>query len=207
MRTFRIKICGLCDPNNIREVAECNPDFMGFIFYKPSPRFCGETFTIPEDINPTVKRVGVFVNESFEEIFKIVKKYNLDYVQLHGNESPHLCSALKSLGIHVIKVFSVDDHFHFNEVNPYKKYVDYLMFDTKGKYYGGNATPFNWKVLERYDQEVPFFLSGGITPSMIDSIYVLKSMNLYAIDVNSGVEVQPGFKNIDKVRQLMELLE
>ena len=81
------------------------------------------------------------------------------------------------------------------------------MFDTKGKYYGGNAKPFDWKILERYDQEVPFFLSGGITSEMIDAIYSLKNMNLFAIDVNSGVEVQPGVKDISMVRQMMELLK
>lgn len=203
----KIKICGMHDPDNIREVAGVLPDYLGFIFYPPSPRYVGENFTIPEDLPSSINRVGVFVNETAKHILDKTILHNLRYVQLHGNESVELCAEVRSTGIKVIKVFSVGEEFDFSVTTPYKDDVDYFMFDAKGLLFGGNAQPFNWKILESYDQDVPFFLSGGISPENVANISQLKNMNLHAIDINSGVEQQPGVKDVNKITKLVRNLK
>jgi phosphoribosylanthranilate isomerase len=199
----KLKVCGMRDAENLLGVAALQPDYMGFIFYQKSPRFVGENFQVPKSFPTTIKKVGVFVNETPEEMLAVARTLQLDYLQLHGNESVEVCVAIKQAGIGVIKVFSVDDDFDFATTKPYQSVVDFFLFDTKGKYYGGNAQAFDWSVLQRYDQQVPFFLSGGITPDNVTNIAALKNMNLHALDVNSGVEVQPALKSIEKINTLI----
>jgi phosphoribosylanthranilate isomerase len=198
-----IKICGMRDPVNIREVGALLPDFMGFIFYKPSPRYVGENFELPADFPSSVKRVGVFVNESVDHILRVSRKHRLTYAQLHGEESIDVCRKLRNENLRVIKVFRIGEQFDFSALVPFNPMVDYFMFDTRGKYYGGNAQVFDWRILKQYDQEIPFFLSGGLNPQNIAAISALTSMNLYAIDLNSGVEQEAGIKDIVKIRNVM----
>jgi phosphoribosylanthranilate isomerase len=199
---IKLKVCGMRDPDNIRQVAALHPDYMGFIFYPDSKRVVSETFHIPDDFPSGIKKVGVFVNESNRIILGIAKKYSLDFIQLHGDESAEQCDQLRKTGIGVMKVFSVASDFDFRRTLPYKKMVDYFLFDTKGIGYGGTGATFDWSILERYDQEIPFFLSGGITTENIRDVRRLRSMNVHAVDVNSGVEVRPGIKDTKKVKKL-----
>lgn len=200
-----LKICGMRDKKNILDVSAVGVDYMGFIFYNGSPRFVGETFNVP-DIPVSVKRVGVFVNETSEEILKKVKIHQLDYVQLHGDETPQQCEVLKSHNTGVIKVFSIDNTFDFQVTKSYTEVVDFFLFDTRGKHRGGNAFRFDWTVLHNYNQEVPFFLSGGIGPDNLQDLDMLKGMNIHAIDVNSGAEVAPALKDIERVRLIKQYL-
>lgn len=202
-RSIALKVCGNRD--NIVEVASLNPDYMGFIFYEPSPRHVGVDFKMPV-LPKSIKKVGVFVNEEVEVIKKLVAKFKLDFVQLHGSESVEDCQTLKRFGVGVIKVFSIDTTFDFDTTAPYEGVVDYFLFDTKGKFYGGNAIPFDWNLLVNFHQRVPFFLGGGLTQENISGIRNLSTMNLHAIDVNSGVEDSPGLKNIVKIESVLEIL-
>lgn len=199
----KLKVCGMRDAENVLGVAALQPDYMGFIFYPKSPRFVGEDFQVPESFPTAIKKVGVFVNETAEKMLAIAHTLQLDYLQLHGNESVEVCATIKQAGIGVIKVFSVEDDFDFAVTKPYQSSVDFFLFDTKGKYYGGNAQVFDWTVLNRYDQQVPFFLSGGITPDNVTNIAALENMNLHALDVNSGVEIQPALKSIEKLNSFI----
>ena len=191
---------------NILDVGALQPDYMGFIFYDQSPRCVPPGFMIPPELNPYTKRVGVFVDNQIEGVFDTVNQHSLDFVQLHGNEPVSNCEKLKLADIGVIKAFSIDQNFDFELVNPYKVVVDYFLFDTKGKYHGGNASTFDWSLLKRYDQEIPFFLSGGISLTNINQALQLKDLNLYALDVNSGVEIEPGLKDIDKIKGLLKII-
>ncbi len=191
------------DPVNILGLLNLAPDFIGFIFYAKSKRFVdqindGVINAIPKHI----KKVGVFVNSTFEEIKDKVTTYGLDFVQLHGDESPQLCEQLKEEGVGVIKVFSVDSDFDFEILEPYKPYSDYFLFDTKGKDYGGNGVTFDWSVLKKYDNEKPFFISGGLSPENIDEVEGLSEMNLAAVDLNSCFEDAPGLKNLNMLRSI-----
>ncbi|HLT72817.1 MAG TPA: phosphoribosylanthranilate isomerase [Cyclobacteriaceae bacterium] len=206
-KDVRLKVCGMRDPENIVEVGERHPDYMGFIFYRKSPRYVGEEFIVPDGLPRTVQRVGVFVNETTEAMLEIAKKYSLSALQLHGMETPEQCEALRSGGYKVIKAFAVDSAFDFDKIVPYKAVVDFFMFDTKGAYYGGNAASFDWQLLRQYDQSLPFFLSGGLSPENVDSIVSLLDMNLYALDVNSGVESAPGIKSLARLDAFKDALE
>jgi len=199
---MKLKICGMRDEPNILEVAALGVDYMGFIFYEKSPRYVGEAFEIPGTFPGGVKKVGVFVNESVETMLAIGKRFNLDYFQLHGDEAATVCQQLKEAGFGVIKVFSIGDEFDFGVTEEYAAIVDFFLFDTKGKYYGGNAQVFDWGQLNKYDQQVPFFLSGGLNPANVLGLSALKGMNIHALDVNSGVEVSPGVKDIKRIRDL-----
>lgn len=206
MKNLKLKICGMKDAKNIMDVASLSPDYMGFIFYSKSPRLVREDFLLPKDFPGSIKKVGVFVNETTDKVKSIVSGWKLDFVQLHGEETVRQCDELKAEGIKIIKVFSIHDQFDFNVTKAYKKSSDYFLFDTKGKYYGGNARAFDWSVLNRYDQEIPFFLSGGLSPENIIQVGELRSMNIHALDVNSGVETSPGLKSIEKIKQVVTIL-
>ena len=194
------------DADNIREVSLLQPDFMGFIFYPQSPRYVSDDSVLPK-IDSAIRKVGVFVNEDFERIMSLVKLHSLDVIQLHGDESFVLCEKLKSEGILVIKAFAVDENFDFQTTKAYEKSVDFFLFDTKGKNYGGNAASFDWKLLNRYNQNVPFFLSGGLSSENIHRVTELQNMNLYGIDVNSGFEIEPALKDVKKLQRLSEMLK
>jgi phosphoribosylanthranilate isomerase len=204
MPSFKLKVCGMREGANIRKVASVHPDFMGFIFYDKSPRYVGENFSVPDDLDNSIQRVGVFVNEEIDAIVNLVSKYSLDFVQLHGDEPPMYCAELKEKGIGVIKVFSVDDAFDFTTTAQYQSYVDYFLFDTKGKARGGNGVTFNWSILEKYKGTIPFFLSGGIDPENVKEVFDLNHGQLFAIDVNSGIESAPGVKDISKLNWLVK---
>ena len=205
MKAFKLKICGMKHPENILEVAALKPDYLGFIFYERSPRnFSGE---IPE-INPAIKKTGVFVDAEINFILEKVKKYDFRAIQLHGKESAEYCTKLRSsLGqdnsVEIIKVFSVKETFDFEELKAYEGVVDLFLFDTQGKNKGGNGITFNWELLKEYPSSTPFILSGGIGQEelqKIEELYVYfekknRSYLLYGVDVNSKFELEAGLKD------------
>lgn len=160
-----------------------------------------------QEVPESIKKTGVFVNSMTEDILNFANEYGLNAIQLHGSESPEQCRNLKGEGFEVIKVFGMgNDDFDFKQLDPYKLHVDYFLFDTKTKHHGGSGLAFDWEVMRQYDNEKPFFLSGGISLENIDQIRLLKDSNLYAIDVNSRFETAPGLKEIEKLRQLKTML-
>jgi phosphoribosylanthranilate isomerase len=158
-------------------------------------------------IPAAIKKVGVFVNEKTEIILSKVKQHNLDFTQLHGNESPEQCRELKGKGVKIIKAFSVHSDFDFKSVHAYADSAGYFLFDTKGKYFGGNATRFDWTLLQRYNQQIPFFLSGGIAPENVSGLKEIMNLNIHSLDVNSGVEAAPGVKDVNKIKELKRVLD
>jgi phosphoribosylanthranilate isomerase len=200
----KCKICGMMHTTNINEVAALLPDYMGFIFYENSPRFVGHAFELPDNLAHTVRRVGVFVNHTMEYVLLMKMKYELDVIQLHGDESVDFCKELQSHQVEITKVFRVDNNFDFSQTIAYEDSVNYFLFDTKGKLFGGNAIPFDWNILESYNQKIPFFLSGGINESNINEISKFTSWNLHAIDLNSGVEDRPGVKNVKRITEILK---
>ncbi len=193
--------------DNILNVAKLNPDFMGFIFYKNSPRYFNST--IPE-LPEKIKKIGVFVDATFDYIKGIVNKHNLQGVQLHGNESPELCKQLQDLNCTVIKVFSIKDTFDFNSLEPYEDACDFYLFDTKGKQPGGNGFTFDWSVLKKYSSIKPFFLSGGIGPSELNNLLSFlkrpEAIFCHSLDLNSKFETNAGIKNTEKLKAFKDQL-
>lgn len=191
-------------PENIQEIQKLKPDFMGFIFYKQSARYINNNLlsALPP-FDRGIKKVGVFVKSPILKVIETVKKYQLDYVQLHGNESVEYVKALANLKIKIIKVFPITANFNWADINPYVRYVSYFLFDTASKNYGGSGLKFDWSQLKKYQEEIPFFLSGGIRLHDIQAIQLLQIQQLFGIDVNSGFELAPGLKNTELVKQMI----
>ena len=194
---MKLKICGMKYPENMLEVGALLPDYMGFIFWEKSARYFDGI--LPE-LPKSVKKVGVFVNATLEEILSKIEKYDLQAIQLHGEESAEFCEILKKNIpnlIDVIKVFPILNTFDFAILNSYENVCDFFLFDTKGKLPGGNGMTFDWEILKKYPSTKPFFLSGGIGLEEMDAVNEILKTNLpvYAIDVNSKFEIEPGLKN------------
>lgn len=205
MSDLKIKVCGMRDKENLMQLLKLNPDYVGFIFYPQSARYVGDDFS--EEITKLAtkaKKVGVFVNAAARDILDKVDTYGLNAVQLHGDESPELTGELQSTGLEVIKAFRVDEIFDFDLLEDYKNVVNYFLFDTKTKLYGGSGKKFDWSILSKYKLSVPLFLSGGIGADDADAISEIKQVNIFALDLNSKFEDAPGLKNISKLSTFIQ---
>jgi len=198
-----IKVCGMRDADNIRAVEELGVDWMGFIFYRSSSRFVTE---VPNYMPHKAKRVGVFVNDELENILLTATNFDLDYIQLHGNETPELCETLKTRGLSVIKVFSIRDtkDFQTEKFKTYESFCDYFVFDTKTDLFGGSGKKFNWDILYDYQEDTPFLLSGGISKDDVDEIKSFKHPKCVGIDLNSRFEIAPAYKNIKLLQNFIK---
>ena len=200
------------DAENIREVEALGIDLMGFIFWPRSSRYVSER---PAYLPQNCKRVGVFVDASIDDIRQHIADYALDYVQLHGHESPDFIRQLRSLcgdSIATVKAFNIATKDDLEAVMPYEGLVDDFLFDTKGKSVGGNGEKFDWRVLADYVGQTPFLLSGGIGPDdasclrqalALDGFPVEKCI---ALDLNSRFELAPALKDINKLKSFIESL-
>lgn len=204
---MKLKVCGLKDPENILQVLASQPDYLGFIFYKSSPRFIADLDPrFVRDIN-SVGKVGVFVNDTKETILEKVKTFGLDLIQLHGDETQEFCSAIREY-VPVIKAFQVDDTFDLSALEKYDDACDFFLFDSKSKNYGGSGKRFDHAKLEEYKLSKPVFLSGGLNLNITEEIIYLQAQFpfVHALDVNSRFETGPGIKDGNKIRVLIEKL-
>ena len=208
MKSIQFKICGMKYSENIQAIAKIQPNYLGFIFWENSKR----RFDLEEipQLDSRIKKVGVFVDAKMNEIIARKNQFDLEVIQLHGNESVAFCEELKKQNIKIIKAFSINNQFDFSKLKHYITYVDYFLFDTKGKLPGGNGITFDWKILENYSFDTPYFLSGGIGNTELEAIKIfLKSeagKNCIAIDVNSRFELKSGYKNENKLRKFKKSL-
>lgn len=202
---MKIKVCGLRQAQNIAAVGALPLDFVGFIFYPKSSRFVADK---PEIVLPaSVQRVGVFVNASIAEIEEKASLFELDHLQLHGDESPDFCQELAQKGYSIIKAFGVDSAFDWAVLKDYIPPCAFFLLDTKGISYGGNGIQFDWEILKQYPYEVPFLLSGGIAPDSVAALQGLDLPHLYGIDINSRFEEAPALKNVPLIHQFIEQLQ
>ena len=190
------------EADNIREVEQCGADWMGFIFYAPSPR---NLIVRPEYLPADTKRVGVFVNADFETIAEKIKEYQLNLIQLHGNESPETCLRLKQQGIEVIKAFAIRSAKDFEQTVTYTDACDYFLFDTPCIGYGGSGKSFDWSLLQFYQGKTPFLLSGGIRTDSLGALAAFHHPAWAGIDLNSGFETTPAHKDAAALKTFIEL--
>jgi len=208
---MKLKVCGLKSQNNIEQLSKLDIDFMGFIFFERSKRFVDDTLkkeTI-KAIPNHIKKIAVFVNARSEDILWTLKDYdsNFDYIQCHGDESPEFCQDLKKMDFGIIKAFQMDEEFDFSQLKAYESVVDYFLFDSSSKNYGGSGKKFDWTLLDKYQGNTPFFLSGGIKPEDVKRLQNFNHPQFYAIDINSGFEDAPGLKNIDLIETFSKKLK
>ena len=206
---LKLKVCGLTQLSQIQELISLNIDFLGFIFYEKSSRFVLNHLSL-EDISKINHqgKVGVFVNETVEKIVEISEKANLNLVQLHGDENEIFILELrKSLKkeIKLIKVFRVGETFNF-QFSIFNSLVDYFLFDTDSKAFGGTGKTFDWQILNEIEIPNPYFLSGGISLENIHQLSNIKH-HPFALDINSKFETEPGIKDLEKIKIFKSLLK
>lgn len=188
------------DAVNIAEVAAIGPDYMGFIFYSRSPRYFGDPdAAVIANLPESVKPVMVTVDMQENEILSIAGKYGFQTVQLHGNESPELCDSLRRRGFTVIKAVGIEDGKSLERLRPYSGHVDIFLLDTKCRTKGGSGKKFDWRILESYDLDEDFWLSGGIGDDDSEALRSLSHPHLKGIDLNSRFETVPGIKDAEKL--------
>ena len=197
-----IKVCGMREADNIHEVEALGVDWLGLIFWPKSSRYVSER---PDYLPQHAKRVGVFVDEAVDTVKKKADAYALDLIQLHGSESPDYIRALKA-SCSIIKAFSIATADDLEQTKDYEGLVDYFLFDTKGPSVGGNGVQFNWDVLKDYHGQTPFLLSGGIDPDDAERIQAFHHPQCIGIDLNSRFELSPGLKDINKLKQFIQVL-
>lgn len=201
---IKIKICGMTDPDNVKEIAGLDPDFMGFIFYPRSKRYVGNN---PDgflfNTAPGILKTGIFVNEEPSQLIYIKELYGLDLIQLHGKESPEYCKNLWNKGLQLIKAFGLSSSFDFSDLEKYVEVCEYFLFDTLSENHGGSGLKFNWQKIYEYKINKPFFLSGGICGEDVQSIKHIDHENFYAVDINSRFETSPGIKDFRKVENFI----
>lgn len=208
---MKLKVCGLTKTDQIHELISMKVDFLGFIFYEKSPRYVLNHLSLSQisGIKHSGK-VGVFVNESVENILAIAEDTALNYIQLHGDEEENFIDELRNKlnkEIKIIKVFRVGKEFENLkfEIQNLKSNVDYFLFDTDSKAFGGTGKTFNWQIFNELEIPKPYFLSGGISPENCKDIRNIKQQPL-ALDINSKFETEAGNKDLEKIKNFYEKL-
>jgi phosphoribosylanthranilate isomerase len=210
-RTMNIKVCGITELKQLQQLDELDIDFVGLNFYNQSPRYVVGKISRDEisDGDFDIKKVGVFVNETLDKIFRVVEEYNLDIVQLHGDESPAFCSRLCE-ETEVIKTFRVNGETKSIEelIKKYDDACDYYLFDTGGQKekLGGTGVQFDWNLLAKSSIEKPFFLAGGIGLVDVAKVKIFRHPDFFAVDINSKFEISPGVKDLDMVKMFAQVL-
>lgn len=218
-----IKVCGMREAENIRAVEQAGADWIGFIFYKESPRYVSQIRSragiIPDysslesdkEAAVQTKRVGVFVDDMPQNIVTRIVNYNLDAVQLHGDESSIMIDNLRRTvdpdihsGIKIIKAIGIETSEDLKQCDEFDGHVDYFLFDTKTTQKGGSGKPFDWDVLKAYNGETPFFLSGGIGPDYAERINKFSHPQFAGIDLNSQFETEPAVKDAEMLKEFIE---
>ena len=197
-----IKVCGLKYAENLMEVSKLKIDMVGYNFYPSSARYVENL--LPE-IDKNIKRCGVFVNAATSFIQEKVEQYQLDFIQLHGDESLDFCKEIASTIKPVIKVFRVDQDFDYSQIADYS-FCKYLLFDTATKDYGGSGHKFDWSDLLMQDIKNPFLLAGGISLEDAENLKSLNHPSLVGVDINSKFESSPGLKDVKKIADFIHLL-
>ena len=210
---MRVKVCGMTELDQVKQLDAMGVDFAGFIFYPKSPRYVIRHLTGEQVKKARLRlgKVGVFVNPAYDEVMKQVDSFGLDMVQLHGDETPRFCEQLANY-ITVIKVFRLSENDPIEwMIRPYQDYCDMFLFDTEGVGYGGTGKKFNWDTLKPAHIDKLFFLSGGIEPGDVEKLREFEkepvARKLFSIDINSKFETSPGVKDLKKIRAMLDGLK
>jgi len=203
---MKVKVCGITNPRNLLQLSMLKVDMIGYNFYPESKRYVGENMLLSLIALPTsIKKVGVFVNASIEFIKEQQETYKLDYLQLHGDESQEMMTAIREIAL-VIKVFRITPDFDFENTKAYSS-ADLFLFDTYTKDFGGSGQRFDWEKLDDYEGDTPFLLAGGIGPDDVSAILKINHPDLYGVDINSGFESAPGIKEAKKINTFIKELK
>ncbi len=208
---MKLKVCGITQAEQLKQLDELEVDYAGLIFYAQSSRYVLNKLKSKEiqNLHLSLKKVGVFVNASEEDIMTQIEQYRLDLIQLHGDETPSFCKHISN-HVNVTKAFRINKKNEQNidwMIKPYEEFCDFYLFDTNSKgVYGGTGEKFDWEILKHNKINKPFFLSGGIGLDDVENIKAFEHPFFYAVDVNSKVEVEDGIKDISAIAELVNEL-
>lgn len=209
---MNIKVCGITQLKQLKQLDALDVEFAGLNFSKSSKRYMGDAITPAEmqDADFDIKKTGVFVNQDYDEIMELADAYELDIIQLHGEESVQLCKKLSKEN-ELIKTFHIGENFtgDLDEMlKPYDEVCDYYLFDYKDAdaVKGGSGKKFDWSVLLKYKIEKPFFIAGGISLEDAPLLKKFDHPDFFAADINSAFETAPGIKDLVKVLLFKKLL-
>ena len=197
-----IKVCGITLQDNLDRLIHCGADMVGFNFYPLSARYLkGPPLETPSHIS----RVGVFVEEDLVHINQYSKSHRLDYVQLHGDQSVEFCRDVKE-HIKVIKVFRIDERFNWSALEDFS-FCDMFLFDTYTSEFGGSGKKFDWSAIKTIGCQTPWLISGGVSLDDTDDLLKLNSEYFTGVDINSRFELEPGIKDINRVKEFCDILK
>ncbi|GEM65667.1 N-(5'-phosphoribosyl)anthranilate isomerase [Sphingobacterium faecium NBRC 15299] len=202
--SLKIKVCGMKDLDNMLDLIKLPIDYMGLIFYEKSKRYVSSLDAHFIKSIQGIKKIGVFVNATEQEILEKIDTFGLTGIQLHGHEDPNFCLQFKSRGIVVIKSFGIDESFDWQSLVKYDDAVDYFLFDTKSVNHGGTGIQFDWSLLKNYKLEKPYFLSGGLSAENVITASQFPDHRLYGLDLNSKFEFKSGIKNVELLEQTLK---
>ncbi|MCC8061837.1 MAG: phosphoribosylanthranilate isomerase [Rikenellaceae bacterium] len=205
---MKIKVCGMRNPENIAQVAALEPDYMGFIFYKRSPRYAAslDPDILDTTLPSSVRRAGVFVDAPLSEMLRTAERYKLNTLQLHGAEPPQTCAKLRKAGFEIVKAFGVERGADLLKTVHYESCCDLFLFDTRTPGHGGSGNRFDWRILDAYGGRTPFLLSGGISALDAENILSLYHPSLYGADLNSRFEIEAGLKNTELLERFIKTI-
>lgn len=206
-----VKVCGMREADNIRDVEEAGAHWMGFIFCPSSPRHVAD---VPAYLPEKCLRVGVFVDADINDIAAKQAAFGLDIIQLHSHETPHFCTALRAAlpeGISLMKMLPIRTADDLQQTGLYDEAVDLFLLEPKAKatgmnHYGGSGQHFDWRLLDSYNSPHPFLLSGGIGPDDAPSLKQLSHPRLLGFDLNSRFELMPALKDADKIKKFIQTI-
>lgn len=202
---MKIKVCGMREASNVAEIGDEHPDYMGFIFYAPSPRDCsGMHPDVLKNLPDGVEPVAVTVNMKPETVMQLVERYGFRTVQLHGDESPDDCRILHEKGLTVFKAIGIKGEESLKSLPDYQGYADMFVFDTSAASRGGTGRKFDWNLLHNYTGDTPFLLSGGIGPEDVELVRGIRHPSFAGIDLNSRFEISPAKKDVDLIRKIFK---
>lgn len=235
-----VKVCGMRSPDNIRAVAQLPVDMMGFIFYPQSSRYVGMTTShtglLPDRADEAlgeavgggerplgeaigggerhIRKVGVFVDATVQDIITRIVGFRLDGVQLHGSESPSFIRNLRSTVVPdicprliIMKAVSIGSAADFNQCRQYEGVADMFVFDTRCTGHGGSGEQFDWSLLQCYHGSTPFLLSGGIGEADARRISEIHHPQFAGVDLNSRFETAPAVKDADSISRFIRQLQ
>lgn len=198
-----IKVCGMCEGENIREVESPDIDMIGIHLLSQISTLLMRNARL---YACNARRVGVFVNEDKQTIEMFADRFSLDFIQLHGNESPEYCRSLQLSGLKLIKAFPIASRKDLQNVHNYSNFCKYFLFDTKCEQRGGSGNQFDWSILHIYKGRTPFILSGGINPYSAKALKEFQHPLLVGYDLNSRFEVKPGKKDAQRIHLFLNEL-
>lgn len=197
---LKVKICGLTDHAAVEAAVEGGADYIGFVFFDKSPRHIApdDAAVLCDGLPEDVATVGLFVNPDDDKLDHVLSRVRLDYIQLHGDETPDRIDAIRlAYGVRVIKAVGIADLTDMRGAEQYTGHADLLLFDAKpppdAERPGGNAQVFPWGLMDAYSGNLPWLLAGGLTPANVaEAVEVAEAPG---VDVSSGVESAPGRKD------------